>query len=155
MTSCLVSEAGLTHASLISALHGASFDPGLEAVWDQEAVTELLAMPGAFAFIARENDQPTGFILARTAADEAEIISIGITPKVRRRGFASALIEATMKKATSDGARRLFLEVAADNLAALACYQALNFVPCGKRPGYYKRPTGPVDAHILARDLSG
>ncbi len=153
MSSRVVSVAGLGHAALISALHGESFDPNREAVWDEKAVTDMLAMPGAFAFIVSEDGQPMGFVMARRAADEAEIISVGTAPEGRRRGIASALIDATAEKAARDGARRLFLEVAADNIAALACYQGRGFVSCGKRPGYYKRLSGPVDAHILARDL--
>jgi ribosomal-protein-alanine N-acetyltransferase len=48
----------------------------------------------------------------------------------------------------------MFLEVAADNEAALALYAALGFSPAGRRFRYYERSHGPrVDAIILRSPL--
>ncbi|MDP3371055.1 MAG: ribosomal-protein-alanine acetyltransferase, partial [Brevundimonas sp.] len=57
--------------------------------------------------------------------------------------------------AATRGATRLFLEVAEDNMAALALYAGAGFVEAGRRPGYYARPHGrPRDALVLALNLT-
>jgi len=48
----------------------------------------------------------------------------------------------------------MFLEVAADNEAALSLYQGLGFTPTGRRGGYYERSQRPAaDALILRTPL--
>ena len=50
--------------------------------------------------------------------------------------------------------KRLFLEVAADNDAAIALYEGLGFKIAGARKAYYQRTGGAnVDAVILALGL--
>jgi ribosomal-protein-alanine N-acetyltransferase len=48
----------------------------------------------------------------------------------------------------------MFLEVAVDNVAALALYRSRGFEAVGRRPGYYSRPDGPIDAMIMRVDLN-
>ena len=55
-----------------------------------------------------------------------------------------------LRTLAAGGTRRVFLEVAANNAAALALYSRKGFVPCGRRPGYY---AGGVDAAIMERTL--
>jgi ribosomal-protein-alanine N-acetyltransferase len=51
-------------------------------------------------------------------------------------------------------AKKLFLEVAADNAAALKLYTKLGFAKVSERKGYYPRPDGtPATAIVMARDL--
>lgn len=52
------------------------------------------------------------------------------------------------------GAEACFLEVAADNAAALALYKAAGFQTAGLRPRYYKRAGGEIDALVMRRDLN-
>ena len=57
--------------------------------------------------------------------------------------------------AQTAGAEAMFLEVAADNAAAIALYAgAGGFVRVGARPGYYPRETGAIDALVMRRDLN-
>jgi ribosomal-protein-alanine N-acetyltransferase len=48
----------------------------------------------------------------------------------------------------------MFLEVAADNLAAIALYQATGFIKVGVRKGYYPHPDGAKDALVMRRALN-
>ena len=48
----------------------------------------------------------------------------------------------------------MFLEVAADNLAAIALYQATGFAKVGVRKGYYPHPDGAKDALVMRRTLN-
>lgn len=142
MTGLIV--AGMAHATALAAIHAAAFAPVDR--WDAAAITELLATPGVFALI----DPAGGCVLARLAADEAEILTLAVTPGQRRRGVARQLLIRTQATLAAAGARMVFLEVAADNGPALALYQAAGFVLCGRRPGYY--PSGS-DALVLRHSI--
>jgi len=149
-----ITQAGPAHAGVVSVLHGACFPGGGEG-WDERSVADILGMPGAFGFIVSVNKAPAGFVLARLAADEAEIISIGVLDEWRRRGLASRLFERTARRAAGLGGRRLFLEVATDNGGAEAFYRSHGFIEGGRRKDYYRRGDGCVDALILRLDMGG
>jgi ribosomal-protein-alanine N-acetyltransferase len=134
----------------LAALHALCFDEA----WSAAAMAALLASPGSFGILSVSEGTPSGFALARVAADEAEILSLGVLPAWRHRGIARRLLGATAERAAGSGARRLFLEVAADNHAARALYLREGFARVGRRPCYYRRGAGSVDALILARPLS-
>jgi len=134
----------------LAALHGLCFDEA----WSTAAMAGLLASPGSFGLLSITEGAPSGFALARVAADEAEILSLGVLPPYRHRGIARLLLRATAERAGDSGAQRLFLEVAADNHAARALYLREGFARVGRRPCYYRRGAGSVDALILARPLS-
>ena len=129
----------------LAAIHAQCFpDP-----WDARALDDLLATPGTFLFAG-----DGGFILARAAASEAEILTLAVSPKARRAGTGMALVRAAAVQAQDLGAEALFLEVAADNRAARALYDRLGFAQAGLRKGYYAVPGAPArDALILRSNL--
>jgi [ribosomal protein S18]-alanine N-acetyltransferase len=133
---------------LLAALHAACFGER----WDEAALASLLAMPGAHGFLA-EAAEPLGFVLLRVAADEAEIISIGVAPAVRRMGIGRCLLKAAEAAAATTGAESLFLEVAADNFEAHGLYSSLGFTEIGRRAKYYRRTEGAVAACVLAKKI--
>ena len=90
-------------------------------------------------------------VLARRAADEAEILTIAVAPEARRRGAARAMLRAAIAEATARGAATLFLEVSSANSVARALYESEGFGQVGKRRGYYEDGT---DALVLAKKLS-
>jgi ribosomal-protein-alanine N-acetyltransferase len=60
------------------------------------------------------------------------------------------LIEALGRAAKRAEAKRIFLEVADDNIPALVLYSRIGFQEVGRRKGYYVRGVGPpVDALVL------
>lgn len=133
-------------AALLARLHAECFDDS----WDEAAFDAFLRDPSIFALMAGED----AFILVRVAADESEILSLGTRPDVRRRGAARALVRAGAIEAQRRAAERMFLEVAADNEAALTLYQVAGFRAVGHRPGYYVNADGAiVDAVILSAAL--
>ena len=60
-----------------------------------------------------------GFVLAQLAADEAEILTIGVAKDWQRKGIGRRLVEGVARAAQRAEAKKLFLEVAADNDAAM------------------------------------
>ncbi len=132
-------------AARLADLHAGAF----AAPWDPAAFETLLGQAGVFAIEA-----PEGFILIRSVADEAEILTLAVDPAARRQGVGARLVREGAAEAAARGAARLFLEVADDNPAALALYARTGFTEAGRRPGYYARPDGSrQDALILALNL--
>jgi ribosomal-protein-alanine N-acetyltransferase len=123
--------------------------------WTVRDFLELLAIRGASGHLAIGAEREiTGFILDLIGPEDAEILTIGVAPETRRRGLARALIGNLAKRARQRGARRLLLEVAADNDAAITLYKSSGFILLGERPGYYRLPTGRADALIFGHSLS-
>ena len=136
-----IRAAGITEAVIVARLHAECF----ETAWSAEEFAKLLAMPGAAAALAMDGSEPVGFILARRAADETEIITVGTIPSHRRRGVAKALIDHQCTEAI-----HCFIEVARSNAAACALYAAHGFREAGVRRGYYE--TTGEDAIIMRKD---
>lgn len=90
-----------------------------------------------------------GFALARAAADEAELLMIAVAPEVRRQGVARRLLGEVLRSARDQGAKRVFLEVAAGNTAARSLYLTAGFKESGRRRAYYRRSDGSSEDAIL------
>lgn len=132
-------------AASLAEIHAAAFS----APWDAKAFETLLDQTGVFAIA-----EPEGLILLRVVADEAEILTLAVRPSARQGGLGTRLVRDGATEAAGRGARRLFLEVADDNVAALALYTRAGFAEAGRRPGYYARRDGDrQDALILALNL--
>jgi len=121
-------------------LHAACF----AEAWTAQAIGELLATPNCYLFSTGD-----GLVMARAAAGEAEILTLAVVPRARRRGVGRALALAAAAHAQSLGAAAMFLEVGADNRAALGLYDWLGFAQVAMRKGYY----GGRDALVLKAAL--
>jgi ribosomal-protein-alanine N-acetyltransferase len=95
-----------------------------------------------------------GFIVWRAAAEQAEIITIGVHPGHRGQGIASALMglmeREIAKKAPRASSVKVFLEVAADNRPARGLYEKHGYAKIGARPKYY---AGKTDAIVMEKEL--
>ena len=142
----------LALAEDMAGLHAQAF----EGAWDATSLVSLMEGPGVLALGVEDEGALVGFILLRAVAGEAEVLTLAIAPAVRRQGLGRALMDAALGLAEALGAETAFLEVAADNPAAIALYEALAFARVGLRPAYYQRNVGPaVDAIVLSRKLEG
>ena len=90
-----------------------------------------------------------GFIVYRIVADEAEIITIGVNPEMRRNGIASAMLGIIEKNIKNQGVKKIFLEVALINEPAKKLYENNGYKSVGLRPKYYDG----IDAIIMQKDL--
>lgn len=134
--------ADTSDARLLASLHAQCFTE----TWSAESIAALLEAPGAFAFVVQD-----GFILMRVAGDESEVLTLCVTPAARRRGIASALVLEAAKHAADLGAERVFLEVNATNLPAIALYKRLGFAEVGRRKAYYTSAAGGRDDALVLR----
>jgi len=105
--------------------------------------------------VARPADAGTpppvaGYICVWVLGEEVHINNIAVDPGWRRRGIATALLDAAFDHGRVRGARRAFLEVRVSNIAAQSLYQQFGFQPAGVRKRYYDHPV--EDAVIMRRD---
>ena len=132
----------------LATLHALSFTT--PPPWSASDFAGFLADPLAFLLV--EGD--AGFLLGRAVAGEAELLTIAVAPEARRRGLGRTLVSRFLYQARLRQADRAFLEVSAQNPAAIALYESAGFTPAGRRTGYYRTPEGTrIDALVLARDL--
>jgi ribosomal-protein-alanine N-acetyltransferase len=141
----VIVAAGPIHATAMAAVHAGAFPPS--EVWRAEAIAGLLAMPGTHGLL----DQAGGMAMLRVAADEAELLTLGVDPAFRRRGVGARLLAAAMARAVADGASAMLLEVAEGNAAARTLYAQAGFAEVGRRRRYY--PNGE-DALLLRAALT-
>jgi [ribosomal protein S18]-alanine N-acetyltransferase len=132
------------HAAAMALLHSQAFPP--RERWGADAIGLQLGLPGAFGWIAFAD----GMILARVAADEAEVLTLAVDAAAQRRGVGRALLRQALTTARERGAGAIFLEVASENTPAQALYAGENFTVIGRRSGYYP---GGGDALLLSRPL--
>lgn len=132
----------------MAALHGRAFT--VPRPWSAAEFEAMLASPLVFAEL-----RPGGLALCRVVEDEAELLTIAVDPDRRRQGIGRALIAGLEAEARTRRAGRLFLEVAADNPAAIGLYRQAGFAATGRRPGYYRPSEGPpVDAILMEKPLT-
>jgi len=90
-----------------------------------------------------------GFGGLLVAADEATVQTLAVDPAWRGCGLGRLLLEDLLAEAGHRGAASVWLEVRADNAAALGLYDRFGFERAGVRRGYYAQ--GRVDAVVMRR----
>ena len=126
--------------------------------WNVDELARMKAQDGVIMLVARRASPygtraPLGFVILRTAADEAEVITIAVHPRQRGRGIGKKLMEAGLFRLYADRCDHLFLEVDAANEAALLLYRGLGFKEVGQRKGYYSDSGGDGTALVMRIDL--
>lgn len=147
----VVEPANLRDAPQLSHLHRASFHRG----WGADEFEQILIERNALAHRLRLGHTLIGFIVSRTAADEAEILSVAIASKHRGRGYSRDLLRTHLGHLAGYGFKKVFLEVEENNLPARALYERAGFRVVGRRERYYKDASGEqLNAVVMQRDLS-
>jgi [ribosomal protein S18]-alanine N-acetyltransferase len=139
-------------AAVLADLHA----EGFSRTWNAHDFATLLADPTVFALAVRRRGliggaQAAGFVLVRFAADEAEILTIAVGKRHRRRGYARMLMEDVIRRLYREQIASLFLEVDRANIAAVNLYTALGFTTVGERKTYYSNPTDGDGTALVMR----
>lgn len=129
---------------LMAAIHASAF--AAPNAWSRDVFSLQLALPNVFGLLCSAG----GTILVRVAADEAEILTLAVSPAVRRGRIGSALLREAMTRAAAIGATVMFLEVSVANSAARHLYTRAGFVEAATRRHYYSDNS---DALVLRLDL--
>jgi ribosomal-protein-alanine N-acetyltransferase len=115
--------------------------------WLRTDFRECLASR-ALAEVAEAGQEIVGYVIARAASDEGEILNLAVAPAHQRRGVGRALARHALASLAARGARSVYLEVRESNVAARALYEGLGFEPVARRANYYRHP---VEAALILR----
>ena len=149
-----IDEAGVGDADILSEIHEQSFSRG----WGPDEFATLVAQRNVICLAARRIGvlgarRTVGFILVRHASDEAEILSVAVTPASRGKGIGRRLVEEAMRRLYRERINTLFLEVDEENDAAVSLYRALGFAEVGRRTGYYSQAGSAATALVMRLQL--
>ena len=151
----VVEELAIEDARKLPPIHAEDFS----RPWSAHEFASLIEQDTVFGFavwrVGSRRQDPAGFVLARLAAGEGEILTIAVARAHRGQGLGRDLMEAVLRNLHSERAEALFLEVDETNAAAIALYRRLGFQEVARRPGYYEHPGGRsrTDALVMRRDL--
>lgn len=99
---------------------------------DAEWSNQLADIP---TFVAVEDGSDVGLVRCardRTSSEAAWLISMWVAPETRRARIGSALVDRVVAWALANGIRRLLVDVADANTAAIALYDLKGFKPTGQ-----------------------
>jgi ribosomal-protein-alanine N-acetyltransferase len=127
--------------------------------WNDGEFSGLLSQASVFGVVARQTNaffsKPLGgFVLAREAGGEAEILTIAVGDRYARAGLGWRLMQASLREALLRGAETMFLEVDGVNQSAIGLYRKLGFAKVAERQAYYTAGDGTKSsALVMRRDL--
>jgi len=123
--------------------------------YSRSTLRQFLELPGADCLVARSGGGTesaiAGFILAEAAGAEAHIITIDVLEAHRRVGTGTALLRAIEQRLAAQGVRRVELETATSNAAAVAFWEGHGYRKTGVLRGYY---LGRFDAWKMRKTLT-
>ena len=144
-------EVGFEHAAVLAEIHRRCF-PG--AAWSCDSIKEILVQNSNEGVIYCENDMPLGFVLWQRVTTETEILTICIDPEWQGKGYSRLLVVRMLKLLNQREVKKIFLEVAEDNITAISLYLSVGFVEIARRPKYYQKKDGiSVDAMVMQLDV--
>ena len=117
--------------------------------WSPSTMAAEVAGEHGYYLVAEAEDRAVdGYagLLAPRGGGQADIQTIAVVERARRRGLGRTLVRALLNEARRRGATEVFLEVRADNPGARALYEGLGFDEIAVRPRYYRRG---IDAVIM------
>jgi len=149
-----IRDCGCDDMDSIMAIMATAFEPTYGEAWTRSQCAGIMPMAGVSLRLAeRGAGDIAGFALIRAVADEAELLLIAVEPAARQGGIGAALVDDFVAIATTQGARRLHLEVR-DGNTAIALYERAGFSLVGRRRDYYRGKGGyKRDALTLALEL--
>ena len=105
--------------------------------WSRDVFLEYASMASVLFVVARVAGSVAGYLIACPARSGAEIASLAVCPRYRRKGVATALIKTTVRKLRWSGAQAVWLMVRRQNQEAIQLYRKLGFVRTGTVRNYY------------------
>ncbi|PCI87915.1 MAG: ribosomal-protein-alanine N-acetyltransferase [Hyphomicrobiales bacterium] len=122
----------------IAAIHAQSF----AGEWSEKTLLDMFDKGQYSGSLLLTDGQVIGFIICAVVLDEAEIISIAISPQERGKTHAAQLLSFEINRLVNLNITKLYLEVNEANIAAIKLYKGQNFSQTAVRKNYYKLTNG-------------
>lgn len=122
-----------------------------ETIWSKESLIHLFREGSGLGFILFNELLPAGYIMLRSLSREAEVLSFGVIPLFRRKGFGMILIQEAERFIISNKKSQLMLEVSINNFTALSFYRSAGFKEIKILKNYYKTDKGRQDGLLLSK----
>lgn len=103
-------------------------------------LSELRYKESRVYLVALTEQTIVGYAGLMLVEGDGHITNIGVDPAHHRRGVATRLMLALVRRGIAEGAENLTLEVRASNTGAHELYRRFGFAPAGVRKDYYVRP---------------
>jgi len=147
----MIRPATLDDAAAIAVLETLLFGPD---AWSEAQVVEELTGVGRAAWVSTSSTgggagELEGYVITREIGDVVDLQRIGVHPARQRSGLASELLDTALAETS---ARRVLLEVAEDNEAALAFYAQCGVEEIDRRPRYYRSGAAAI---VLQLEMHG
>lgn len=142
--SATVEDAAQIHALITEGIGGTS---GADATW----IIDRIHATTSVILVDVKDTTICGAIVSQIVEDEAEIHDVVVGVHDRRSGRGQNLVQHFEQRALALGAHRVFLEVRADNSAAIHLYTKLHYKQTAERPSYY---ADGQDALVMRKELS-
>lgn len=140
--------ADVADVDTLSRIHGQCFNTG----WTAAQFTGALSLPGAGAMVLEADGGVRGLVQYQVVAGEAEINTLCVEPRWRKRGLGQKLLVRLDEVLRALMVSKIHLDVADDNVSARALYAKAGFEVTGRRKGYYARGADQaVDAVLMTR----
>jgi len=131
----------------MAVLHRA--EPTGQRAWSEAEFSAMLSAGNALSVTC-----DAGFAVGQVIVDEAELFLIMTKPEHRKQGVGHRILATFEQQAFQNAVRRIILEVAGTNEAALALYSANGYQQIAVRKNYYTFPNGShADAIVMEKCL--
>ncbi|MGH1572636.1 GNAT family N-acetyltransferase [Methylobacterium sp. P31] len=139
-----------SQAPALARLHATAF----ARPWDAHEFERMLCERSTETHALWRAGSVQGFVLSRRAADEAEILTVVLSPALRGGGHSRKLLREHLSSLAQTGVKRVHLEVDEGNAPALRLYARHGFQQVGARTGYYLKADGSrATALTMSADL--
>ncbi|MGI4893672.1 MAG: ribosomal protein S18-alanine N-acetyltransferase [Janthinobacterium lividum] len=131
----------------LDAVHALERDLFGASAWSPESFWGELAQPNRRLVVAEVGQRLVGYGVAMVNGADADVQTIGVAADMQGGGIGRRLLRALRDAVGAAGAKRIVLEVRADNVVAQGLYRSEGFEQIALRRRYYQ--PGDHDAVIM------
>ncbi|MEI2717651.1 MAG: ribosomal protein S18-alanine N-acetyltransferase [Candidatus Nanopelagicales bacterium] len=124
-----------------------------DSAWTVDQMRDELSRDTRWYTVAEDSDALIGYLGLYVVEPDCDLQTIAVSPNAHGRGVGTALLGAAVAHAWSVGCSRMFLEVRADNDAALRLYERTGFVRLGRRSRYYPDGADAVTMRLRRHEV--
>ena len=118
--------------------------------WSFQMLASSFETENFHGVLAEDGDEIIGYGGITVAFDSADIANVAVTEPYRHSGVGTAIISELLKIASSQGAKKVFLEVRVSNSIAMELYLKSGFKGTYARTRYY---SDGEDCLVMVKEL--